>query len=219
MKNEHDPDPGRVRKWTAPVTVWIDHQVAEQDLHTRLVTLHLNDLARITGHPISLATSESHANVIVVFAKFQDMAALTRQLMGGKAESILHGTLCLGNIQTDNRYVIHHASIIIPADQARTKGKLVSCITEELTQMLGLVNDSEAVYPSIFNDKTPNELLTGLDYLLLRLLYHPRVEPGMQTKEVAVTVRDIIGEMTKNGEVADAWRLVKESKLYPLLGY
>lgn len=220
LKNEFDADTGQIRKWTSPVNVWLDHRVGEQNLHTRLVTLQLNELSRITGHPISLVSSKNQANVVVIFTRFEDMAELSQQLINSKAAgSLREGTLCVFKIQADKNQAIHHATIIIPVDQAQMSGQLVSCIVEELTQVLGLVNDSEKVYPSIFNDKTPNALLTGLDYLLLRILYDSRLKPGMHTEEVKVIVRNIIKEMIKSGEVDNAWQMVKESELYPLLGY
>lgn len=217
LKNEYETHTGRVRKWSSPVKVWIDHRAGEKNLHHQLVRLHLEDLARITGHPISLVASRKKANVVLVFARFTDMANLTRRLMGEKPVSILPGTLCIANIRVNRNQAIHHASIIIPADQATSQGRLVGCVVEELTQILGLVNDSEAVYPSIFNDVTLNDLLTGLDYLLLRILYDSRVQPGMQTVEVKAIVRTVIKEMTARGEVANAWRLANESGLYFLL--
>jgi len=219
LKNEYDADSHRVRKWESPVKVWIDHRVGEQELHTELVQIHLNDLARITGHSISLVPFKKQANVILVFAQFKEMKNLTHQLMGQQAVNVLRGTLCIANFKANKDQVIQQASIIIPADQARMSGKLVSCVVEELTQVLGLVNDSDKVFPSIFNDKTPNTLLSGLDYILLKLLYNPKIKAGMSLVEITPIVNDLIREKSQSGEVSNAWHMARKSPLYEMLGY
>jgi hypothetical protein len=63
---------------------------------------------------------------------------------------------------------------------------------EELTQVLGLANDSDAVFPSIFNDHTHNDFLTGLDFVLLKLMYHPALHSGMTEQEVRKVVRHLL---------------------------
>ena len=71
----------------------------------------------------------------------------------------------------------------------------LSCIHEELAQGLGLANDSPAARPSIFNDDDEYALLTRHDELLLRMLYDPRLRPGMSAAEAAPMVRQIATEL------------------------
>ncbi len=69
--------------------------------------------------------------------------------------------------------------------KAETEGLMRrSCIEEEMTQALGLGNDDPAVRPSIFNDDEEFALLTRHDEVLLRMLYDPRLRPGMTAAEV-----------------------------------
>lgn len=72
---------------------------------------------------------------------------------------------------------------------------LRSCIEEELTQAMGLPNDDVAVRPSIFNDGKEFGVLTAHDELLLRILYDPRLEPGMTPGTAMPVVRQIIAEL------------------------
>ena len=53
-----------------------------------------------------------------------------------------------------------------------------------MTQGLGLGNDSPQARPSIFNDDDEFALLTTHDEMLLKLLYDPKVTPGMDVDEV-----------------------------------
>ena len=76
---------------------------------------------------------------------------------------------------------------------------LRSCIEEELTQAMGLPNDDARVRPSIFNDGKEFGVLTSHDELLLRVLYDPRLEPGMTPATAMPVVRQIIAELRPRG--------------------
>ncbi|MEL6574796.1 MAG: DUF2927 domain-containing protein [Pseudomonadota bacterium] len=70
-----------------------------------------------------------------------------------------------------------------------------SCLHEEITQALGLGNDHPEVRPSIFNDDEEFALLTRHDEWLLRVLYDPRLRPGMTEQEAMPIVRRIVEEL------------------------
>jgi hypothetical protein len=70
---------------------------------------------------------------------------------------------------------------------------------EELTQGLGLPNDSPRARPSIFNDDEEFALLTDHDELLLRMLYSPELRPGM-TPEQARPVVESLARRLLGGE-------------------
>ena len=48
---------------------------------------------------------------------------------------------------------------------------------------MGLPNDSPEARPSLFNDSLEFALLTEHDAILLRMLYDPRLRPGMTAAE------------------------------------
>jgi hypothetical protein len=66
-------------------------------------------------------------------------------------------------------------------------------VHEELAQGLGLANDSPLARPSIFNDDEEFALLTPQDALMLRMLFDPRLQPGMSLDEA----RPIIDQMAQ----------------------
>ena len=68
-----------------------------------------------------------------------------------------------------------------------------SCIEEEIAQSMGLARDDPGARPSIFNDDEEFALMTGHDAALLRLLYDPRLEPGMTAGEALPVARRILG--------------------------
>ncbi len=74
-----------------------------------------------------------------------------------------------------------------------------SCLHEEIAQGFGLANDSPNARPSIFNDDDEFGRLTSMDELLLRMLYDPRLTPGMTEADAAPIVRRIAVELVDGG--------------------
>lgn len=219
LNNEYDNAKHGVRKWRVPIRVFIEHRVGDSALYTQLVQMHLAHLAEITGHDIQRTNTLSEANIHLVFTRQSQWASEVERLMGPSAAKNLHGSVCIGKFALNTQHDIARAWIIIPVDQAKMHGKLVACVVEEITQVLGLPNDSEKVFPSIFNDKTPQDLLTGLDFILLKLLYSPSISAGMTADEVKQPLQILIEQWLRDGTVANADKSVRQGKLYPLLGY
>lgn len=167
------------------------------------VRRYANRLARITGHPISTSGSP---NFLVIIASEDDRAealieAATR-VRGITANSLR----ALHNMRRDTYCAVaayaagpdantYTAAVAIIRAENPDLLRL-SCIHEELAQGLGLANDSPAARPSIFNDDDEFALLTGHDELLLKMLYDPRLRPGMSAKEAAPITRIIARELT-----------------------
>ena len=84
--------------------------------------------------------------------------------------------------------------VLFPA--THSKEYLRTCVVEELTQILGLPNDSDSVKPSIFNDQSRYSELTDHDRRMLKMLYDPRITPGMPRKEALRQGRLILNEMS-----------------------
>ena len=67
---------------------------------------------------------------------------------------------------------------------------------EELTQSLGLPNDYHGFTETTFNDLIGEHGLTPLDILMLRILYHPDIKPGMSISEVEPLFATIYEEVS-----------------------
>ncbi|KZK67820.1 hypothetical protein A1L58_19635 [Shewanella baltica] len=219
LKNEYDVAKHKVRKWRIPVRVFVEHQVGDRALHTQLVQMHLAHLAEITGHDIQLVDTLLDANLHLVFTRQSQWESEVMRLMGPSSAKNVHGSVCMAKFALNAKSEIERAWVIIPVDQAQMHGKLVACVVEEITQVLGLPNDSEKVFPSIFNDKTPQDLLTGLDFILLKLLYNPSIRAGMTAAEVKAPLQFLLEQWQRDGTLIHADKTVRQGQLYPLLGY
>ena len=72
-----------------------------------------------------------------------------------------------------------------------------ACVVEEMTQVLGLPNDSNAVKPSIFNDQSRYFELTPHDRLMVRMLYNPRITVGMPRGQALREATAILDELRR----------------------
>ena len=206
-----------IHKWRKPVRVYVTHQVGDQALHESLLSQHIAHLKKITQHDIALTDRADQANVRVFFTQESRLIPLLKKYTGASTVKNERGSVCIASFRRNAQSEIVEARIFIPVDRARRHAKLLACIVEEITQVLGLPRDDDAVYPSIFNDKSTDTLLTGLDDLLLRILYTPAIKPGMNEAQVRPKVRAAIQSLQQKGMITNAaLRVRSEGELYQL---
>lgn len=194
-------------RWEGPLRVAVVGDV--NDRYLAYVRLHLADLAALSSLDVALS-ARADANVLVIlspepferaldtyrpdyrpfFASDRSMEAVTARM---KQEATCFARIVPG----ENDEVIVGAVALIPTDQGRFVTR--ACIIEELTQAMGLFNDSDAIRPSIFNDSSPNMMLSDHDRILLRTLYDPRLQPGMTWSQAEPIVRTVIAELRHSG--------------------
>lgn len=219
LKNEYNTKQTKIRKWNQPLKVYIDHQVGDSNLHLRILKIHLSHLNQITHLPVEYVKTKDQANLKVFITQSKYVNKIIATEISPKSVKQLRNAVCLANIRQNKHSEITKALVIIPVDRARMHGKLISCFVEELTQILGLPNDSKSVYPTIFSDKNIYKLLTGLDYLLLKILYSPEVKAGMTQEEVKPIIVKLLKKWQKDGTLKNAQQEVVKGDLYKMMGY
>ncbi|AEM41525.1 DUF2927 domain-containing protein [Ketogulonicigenium vulgare] len=196
-----------LRRWEQPIrmqTVFGATVPLEQRQTDRAeVTAYAARLAEISG--LSITPNASDPNYLVIFAGEDDrssFAPMLRQFIPGISDSAMlalmnpdRSTLCLvvafGETGQSNTYT--RAIALIRGEHPQLIRS--ACINEELAQGLGLANDDMMVRPSIFNDSEEFALLTTHDALLLKMLYDPRLRPGMTIDEATPIVNQIATEL------------------------
>lgn len=219
LKNEFDDRQSHLKKWQQPIRVHMVYEYPNAAKYQHLVNMHLLHLHEITNHPIYQAKTEREANLNIILTTEKKWEQQYLKAFDARAQQHLMTSVCMGTIRFGENNTIVGGTVVIPVDKAIRHRKLVTCVVEELTQVMGLPNDSESVFPSIFNDKTPNDLLTGLDYLLLKLLYQPQLKPNMSGLQIRETALPILQAWQLQGVIASAAQTVRQGKLYPLLGF
>ena len=88
-------------------------------------------------------------------------------------------------------------SVIIP--DTIEPYKVRECLLEEITQSLGTANDLYGVAWTIFNDDNAHSWPTRLDYLMLRVLYHPDMVSGLSRGKTRRIAERILDEVNPEG--------------------
>nr|WP_235971011.1 DUF2927 domain-containing protein [Palleronia pontilimi] len=196
----------RLHRWAGPVRLearfgaGVDPAKAARDRNA-IVALS-GRLARATGHPISAVSSGGNFTVFTVTEdERRALGPELRRLVPGLSASTLQSVLDLPR----SSYCVVFA--LDPTDTGRYTRAValvraehpdllrLSCLHEEIAQGLGLSNDWPGARPSIFNDDEEFALLTTMDELLLRILYDPRLSPGMTAATAMPVVERIAAEL------------------------
>lgn len=202
---------GQLIKWTKPIRIAV---TGEEGLYyLPAVEQHIADLQEIISHPISLVRG-GEADMVLVFLKkltadevdryrtiyrpfFASDEAYQTQINHIRNDTFK--AVCLTTIRTlRSKGELTGAIVFIPAE--RKAPVAWQCIVEEITQALGLPNDSDTNFYSIFNDRSPHISLTSKDKRMLRLLYDPRIKAGMREPEVRQIAAEILQEWGRKKE-------------------
>ena len=197
----------RVRKWEQPIRIGL--QGDYPDYFEQFVNEHIVDLVAATSHPIELYYSfnlqragklavdfdRRKVNVILYYLPRPEIARqIARYFDNDTAavEKLVTNSSCFAKFFKKKNNIV--AGIVVFPDHLR-KVQSRTCVIEELTQLLGLPNDSDRVAPSIFNDKSLYIDLTDHYRLLLRVLYDARMKAGMSRAEALLLARRILDEI------------------------
>lgn len=198
--------PSRLRRWVAPVRFSVEFGASvpeAQRIEDRaMVTAYAGQLARASHHQVGTVRSGGNFSVLVVNEdERRALGPRLQQLVPGIGSGTIAAitdlppsTFCVAFAFSDGASPVYTRAIaVIRAEHPRDLRQ--SCFHEELAQGLGLANDSPEARPSIFNDDEEFSLLTRHDELLLRILYDPRLQPGMTEDTARPIVQTIVDEL------------------------
>ena len=198
----------RLRRWDQTVRMSIEFGAsvprAQRAVDTAFVRDYSKRLSRITGLAIQPSDAE-RANFHVLVLNEDDrrgyrsrLSQIAPRLSQSSVNAFLNmrrNTLCLllANTTVDETPTYTNAVAVIRAEEPDLMRQ--GCFHEEIAQGLGLANDSPAARPSIFNDDEEFGLLTTHDEMLLRILYDPRMRPGMTVPQALPVARQIATDL------------------------
>lgn len=215
LKNEYTATDQQILKWQQPIRYRFHYAgLKKSQLVETLFNEQLSHLSSITMHPIS--QKHQNVNLDIYLTKDSHYAEVIKQYTQSNISNLGRESHCMGSFKTLTNGEIISGQIVIPIDHVFSRGLLVSCIVEETTQLMGLPNDSDWVQPTIANDKSKIEFLTGLDYIMLKILYSKEIKAGMKGKLLDQKITNAIKQMSINGTIQQAAKQVNRQGLYPL---
>jgi hypothetical protein len=204
--------PAALRRWEGPVRLRLEFGEAVAPGVQRKdgadVAAYASRLARATRHPVSFIGAGSpptaaNFHILVLTDDERRVAGprLRALVPGIDSQSIaliealpLSVSCVVLAFSRSGTNVYSEAVALIRAELPDLTR--LSCYHEEIGQGLGLPNDSPQARPSIFNDNEEFALLTRHDEALLRILYDPRLRPGMREPEARDIIQTIATELT-----------------------
>ncbi|HEU0220911.1 MAG TPA: DUF2927 domain-containing protein [Paracoccaceae bacterium] len=92
---------------------------------------------------------------------------------------------------------LREATVFVPS--AARPIEIRECFQEEIAQALGPANDLFRLPETVFNDDNVHANLTRFDMLILRVLYDPRLAPGMGREAARRAAREVLAEINPAG--------------------
>lgn len=201
---------GQLSRWNAPVRISTEFgasvSLEQRKKDQASVSGYATRLARITGHPISSVRGNGNFHVFVageddsefVQTRLRQLVPNISQVELGLFANLPRSYYCLVVAVSEARATQTYTRAVALIRAEHPDLVRLSCIHEEIAQGLGLPNDSPRARPSIFNDDDEFALLTHHDELLLKMLYDPRLKPGMTADQarpvVQIIVRELLGQ-------------------------
>jgi hypothetical protein len=188
--------PATLRRWSRPIRVGVMEgpsvPAGEASRDRANVAAFTRRLARLTGLDMAL-TDSSDVNFLVLFMTSAERTAFADQVMArypdfapavmGALRDTPLDTFCTAYAFGEPGRPSDYSAVMILIRAEHPPLTRLSCVHEEMAQAMGLPNDSPDARPSLFNDSLEFALLTEHDEILLRMLYDPRLKPGMTAAE------------------------------------
>jgi len=169
----------QIKKWNRDIYIRVKGQPTKDDIET--LNKVTNELSTLTRLRIML-TEIDNANIEIYFVPKSEFSQIEKHYQLGNAGFFW----VWWNPLTKE---IYRARVLIST--GLTQQQRNHLIYEELSQSLGLMNDSSRYADSIFYQ--PWSVVTNfskMDQAIIELLYHHAIQPGMPRKKVIKVLED-----------------------------
>lgn len=170
-KNDGSPNEALI-KWEWPIRV---QMTGSQRYHDQVAT-HLALLGELTG--LTTEMDAEWPNMVVDFSLREK------------------DSWCLVSVRGHEGRL--YADISIRTDQSQHD--IQRCIVQEMTQALGLLEDTDGRRDTTFSSAIGTDYLTEADRQLLAILYDDRLKDGMPRDEVLTILPTIVAEIEREAE-------------------
>ena len=182
-----------VAKWAGPLRISIQGRVKKA--HRVLIGKHARTLARLTG--LEFEAPKTGHNLYILFVRRAEMATVPiKGVDPGLLEKLAAPAGCyfISAKKPPSRIILSY--IVVNAE--RQERAIEHCLLEEMTQSLGLPNDSDMARPSIFSDLDQLTELSRSDRILVKTLYDARMKAGLSRRPALRVAKAVIEELHRS---------------------
>jgi len=193
LNSEYDDSPRKILKWNKSMIIFIfkDDEYSEQ-IKVIYETIHNMNKIFSDGFKIQVTDDFYKSNSVLYLGKRENIEMLYPYLFEG-----INGSFAgLASIEFNNEdYGIEKVDIFIDTEQPF---EIQECtILEEITQSIGLMNDSEKYSNSVFyenkiRDSIYTKNYSNLDFDIIELLYHSKMKSGLDLQEAEDIIKEIL---------------------------
>lgn len=172
----------RVHKWTKDLKIFVigePNTLLENELITVMAEIN-QILKNVTSIRLVRVSKQSDANFIVFFGSHKNYA-----LYDANTKPYLEGNMGLCYVYFGGNGEVARGSMYVDTYRVKDTNAQRHLVREELTQALGLLQDSYHYEDSIFYQSwTTTTQYAAIDKLLIEMLYRADIQPNMTVEEV-----------------------------------
>jgi hypothetical protein len=181
-----------VKKYNEPVRFRIVNRAAAD---------RRGDVARFIGKLPGLvrglkttvtATAADAQFTVIVVDRASYVETVRADVLGSHVGTVPGSCLVKVDLAADG---IARSTAVVVADEGEALFK--RCLTEEILQGLGPMNDDRSLTDSVFNDASRHTRFMPFDRAILSMLYHPSIRHGMSPQEVAAQLPKVIADVRR----------------------
>lgn len=197
LKSEYFDNPEKVTKWRKPMSLFI-HKDGELNEQTTTILNTINSINNISsdGFKIEITEDYKNANTFLYLCKkekIEELAPNFYELLNNSINDEYSGFSYVEFKWTN--FVITKALIFVDSESSIDEQK--HAIIEELTQSIGLLNDSDKYHDSIFyeTDSIQSSRISQyskMDIALINFLYNPKMKPGFNNRTADLVIKKIL---------------------------
>lgn len=147
----------------------------------------------VRGLKTTLVKNEAAAQfTVIVVDRASYVKTVRADVLGSHVGSVPGSCLVKVDLGADG---ITRSTAVVVADEGEALFK--RCMTEEILQGLGPMNDDRSLTDSVFNDSSQHTRFMPFDRAILSMLYHPSIRHGMSPEEVAAQLPAVIADVRK----------------------
>ncbi len=210
LKSEYFDNPEKVTKWRKTMSLYI---YKEADLNEQMKTIN-NTIKNINsissdGFKIEITQDYKKANAFIYLCNKEKVKGIAPKFYKLLKESINYEYSGFSYVEFKwTNFVITKALMFIDIESSVEEQKLA--IIEEVTQSIGLLNDSDKYPDSVFYetdtiDSSGNYEYSKMDIALINFLYNPKMRPGYNKKTAEIVIKKILRDENRaiNGNDTD----------------
>ncbi len=185
LESEFGSRDNSVIKWTKDLKIKIFGSPTSQDIET--VEEVVNELTDIVGTAIQMEIVESYPNVEIYFVPPSDY-----HIYEPKSSPASMGYVWCSY----DEYEIYEATILI-SSKVMSQSLRSHLIREELTQSLGLLNDTwqyERQDSIFYEGSSDTTWYSEIDKIIIAMLYNQHIAPGMNEEEIQLVLKPFVIE-------------------------